>query len=611
MKKSKWMKKWCVAFLGLCMMIYSLPLNAFASTAYDLWVNDEQITSDHLTVICGAGTAVYSPTANELVLTNAEITKGCSVDYLGSGILSRIDGLTISVVGDCTISDTGGEGISTYGGIPHDLIINGTGELTISENTAYYGYGIYCTGNLTIDGITLDVESACSGLWSGGNLLIKNSTAEINAKSVRNPWGMGEEEISGYGIVSNTGTITINNSEVSASSGKHSAFMTGDTVDESKIVLSGVKLLAGGWDASTASIGFGHVHAYNGWVYDDGSHWKECTDSSCPDKEGSKINLEAHSDADSNHYCDTCLKQVSNHSGGTASCIANAVCTVCGESYGELSSHHPGTEWKYDEMSHWKACSDCLSAIGSTEHVFGWVVDQAATTAKTGLKHQECTSCGYRNGKTEVIPVLTPEAPKTPEGEGQEVESKELPVLTLEAPKAPEDEGQGITAGGSKKLPVMTPEAPKMPEGEDPKKPVGESKEPPVLPSEAPKMLEGEGQEIIAGESKELSFRSDADISTFVRAEIDGTTIPAEQYTVKSGSTIVTLKPSYVATLGAGTHTLGIVSTSGTATADFTVVAGTPASSQTGENQNLLWKIALLMVLSILVGIAVMRRKVK
>ena len=68
-----------------------------------------------------------------------------------------------------------------------------------------------------------------------------------------------------------------------------------------------------------------------------------------------------------------------------------------------------------------------------------------------------------------------------------------------------------------------------------------------------------------------MSFTSDAAFSDFIRAEVDGVTLDEKNYTKKEGSTIITLKADYVATLSAGEHTLSIVSTNGTATAKFTV----------------------------------------
>ena len=97
------------------------------------------------------------------------------------------------------------------------------------------------------------------------------------------------------------------------------------------------------------------------------------------------------------------------------------------------------------------------------------------------------------------------------------------------------------------------------------------SNSPAPAPKQNPKIISGDNAIVTQGEQKELSFTSDADFSFFLRAELDGQTLDAANYTTKAGSTIVTLNASYVATLPAGTHTLGIVSLNGTATATFTV----------------------------------------
>ena len=119
------------------------------------------------------------------------------------------------------------------------------------------------------------------------------------------------------------------------------------------------------------------------------------------------------------------------------------------------------------------------------------------------------------------------------------------------------------------------------------------------------------GQSLTAGEAKELIFRSNAAFGDFIRVELDGKTLDAANYTVKEGSTIVTLKADYVGALSAGEHTIGIVSTSGTATTTFTVKAKTvvdentnPAqtvendteSPRTGDNSHMVLWIALLFV---------------
>ena len=126
-----------------------------------------------------------------------------------------------------------------------------------------------------------------------------------------------------------------------------------------------------------------------------------------------------------------------------------------------------------------------------------------------------------------------------------------------------------------------------------------------------PEIIEGKGQSITAGEEKALSFTSNAAIGDFLEVQIDGKTLDAKYYTVKEGSTIVDLKADYVATLSAGEHTIGIVSTSGTAVTTFTVAelqkpTGNNSSTgsvnhvpQTGDATNL----ALWIILSFVSGI--------
>lgn len=122
-----------------------------------------------------------------------------------------------------------------------------------------------------------------------------------------------------------------------------------------------------------------------------------------------------------------------------------------------------------------------------------------------------------------------------------------------------------------------------------------------VISKLSPEIIEGKGQSITAGEKKELTFRSNAAFSDFIRVELDGKTLDEKNYTVKEGSTVVTLKADYVATLSAGEHTIGIVSESGTATTTFTVnakavVDNDTKSPQTGENSHMVLWIALLFV---------------
>ena len=189
------------------------------------------------------------------------------------------------------------------------------------------------------------------------------------------------------------------------------------------------------------------------------------------------------------------------HTGGTATCVAKAVCEYCGEEYGELDSTNHN-----------------LEKISATD----------ATVTETGNKeYWHCLDCDKyfadENGIDEIALADT--------------------VIS--------------------KLP--------------------------------PEIIEGKGQSITAGEKKELTFKSNAAFSDFVRVELDGKILDEKNYTVKEGSTVVTLKADYVAALSAGEHSIGIVSESGTAATTFTVQAKA-AVPKTGDNSHMALWIALILV---------------
>ena len=100
----------------------------------------------------------------------------------------------------------------------------------------------------------------------------------------------------------------------------------------------------------------------------------------------------------------------------------------------------------------------------------------------------------------------------------------------------------------------------------------------------APTIIEGAGQAITADTAKDLSFRSNAPIKYFQKVLVDDKEVAAENYVLTEGSTIVTLKTSFLKTLGVGEHKLSVVSTTGTAETTFTIAEAakpTPDSSQT------------------------------
>ena len=84
-----------------------------------------------------------------------------------------------------------------------------------------------------------------------------------------------------------------------------------------------------------------------------------------------------------------------------------------------------------------------------------------------------------------------------------------------------------------------------------------------------------------------MTFRSNAPFSEFVAVLVDGVKVDPSNYDVSEGSTIVRLKQSFLNTLSKGSHTIAIQSTSGTATANFTVAeasdSGTGSGGTTGS----------------------------
>ena len=66
-------------------------------------------------------------------------------------------------------------------------------------------------------------------------------------------------------------------------------------------------------------------------------------------------------------------------------------------------AHQYSDQWTSDATNHWHECQ-CGEKSDQSAHQFKWVIDRDATTTKTGQKHQECTTCGYKTAPV-TIPV--------------------------------------------------------------------------------------------------------------------------------------------------------------------------------------------------------------
>ena len=82
-----------------------------------------------------------------------------------------------------------------------------------------------------------------------------------------------------------------------------------------------------------------------------------------------------------------------------------------------------------------------------------------------------------------------------------------------------------------------------------------------------------------------LSIRGSGAISKFVGVKVDGNLVDVKNYTVKEGSTIVTLKADYLNTISVGNHTFEIIWTDGTASTRFTVSKSDSGSDEPKDNE--------------------------
>ena len=102
-------------------------------------------------------------------------------------------------------------------------------------------------------------------------------------------------------------------------------------------------------------------------------------------------------------------------------------------------------------------------------------------------------------------------------------------------------------------------------------------------PVQPPVIIAGANGSWQKGGTDGLSFTSNAAFADFIKVQVDGKDLDASNYTVKEGSTIVTLNAAYLNTLSVGKHTLSVVSANGTATTEFTITAApTGGDDQTG-----------------------------
>ena len=220
-----------IVIIAVAMFIF-MPINVFATTDYEIYVNGEQFTSEKTTINCGDGTATFDISTNTLILNNATITKRYGYQY--AVINSEISNLTIQLIGNNVIDGNKGEydGIGADGG--SNVVIVGDGNLTMKD--VYYGtyIGDYSVpgGNLKINNTTINIENAqATGIWVNHDLEIINSNIKIDKT--------GDDVY--FGIVSNIGgTITIDGGNLDINTNSHCILLgNGDNSNHNVVIKSG------------------------------------------------------------------------------------------------------------------------------------------------------------------------------------------------------------------------------------------------------------------------------------------------------------------------------------------------------------------------------------
>lgn len=650
--------------LSLMFIVGLMPATVFAANTTTLNVNGTNIlTAPDYKVVCGSGTATYDPGTNTLTLDNAEINYQQNSGNNGAGAILFDGDLNIKLVGENTItSDTCGIRGTNAGA----LTITGD-SLTI--DCTYYGIGIPIAGaDITIDGADIDVTAKGAdnftgvGIQAGGVLSIKNG-AYIDATDVSHHPIIGNAGIEiedstvyaqqytdYYAAIRSDSEISISNStvEAKADSEGSSAIWTGNDLSST----FGNITISNGSDVTLYSKSSNAVYAMLGTISISGSTVKAESFS------GSSVALQADDNIDITDHSDVTVKSAGSigiWSSGGAIEIQNSIAKVTAndewdairgqsggvaisgswvETFGSMVSPEYTSSDSAVFLNNKGSVSGSLTLPGSvtvSEDMQLSIPEDSSITVPNGVTftnhgqiellgelvvNDGAIACDSHTGGTA---TCTAKAVCALCGEeyGDLVPHK----LTKTEEKAATCTENGNTAYWT------CSECDKCFADADGKTEVALADT--VIKATGHKFADGKctvcgyidstSKTVITagangtwkkGTNDGLSFTSNAAFTDFQKVQVDGNDLDPANYTVKEGSTIVTLKAEYLETLTVGKHTLAIVSDTGTATTEFTIKAAADSSAQTGDDFN----IALYAGLAILaaagaVGTGIYRRR--
>lgn len=402
----------------------------------------------------------------------------------------------------------------------------------------------------------------------------------------------------------------------------------------------------GHWDA--CACGYKTDVAAHAWTdkFDTQNHWQEC--SGC----GYKTGVAAHSltknvnETQHQVKCESCgyKTEWENHTGGTATCTAQAVCSVCGESYGELAAHVADSTYRYNADGHWTACATCGTPMSNQEAHTGGTADcqhkavcdvcgqpygeldasnhtggirwvQTAEThqafylccgAAAGAEANHswndesvCTECGYGCAHTGGTATCTALAVCDICGHtyGDLLPHDYRWVIDQEATtEATGLKHEECTACGDKRSEGTV--IPKLPRHSSS---VSTPDIQPILTAD-----EAKSATDYSGGIYGLTFRASTGYGSFKGVKVNGKTIGAGNYIAEeNGGTEIYLKAAYLQTLAPGKYTMTVMTESGEVTTEFTV-GGVMTAPKTADAGALVY---LAMALSSYTGTALVARK--
>ncbi len=192
------------------------------------------------------------------------------------------------------------------------------------------------------------------------------------------------------GVLSNISANTL----YSLDEGKTWVFAGGSTVELDKYL---TKILIKDNGSATEApseiqtLTSGHTPAST-LISEENVHYNACTNCGAKLNEAEHVYAEWKPNGDGTHSAAcVCEKTVTDScSGGEASCKDKAVCTVCGESYGELNTEaHDYGDYTSENDGHSKKCGRCGAETASEAHKF---------------EGKACSVCGFeKSGSADAV----------------------------------------------------------------------------------------------------------------------------------------------------------------------------------------------------------------